>query len=182
MGEQGSGDKGRHLGDTSGDGGATGAPAAAGIVRTGTSASAGRDERAGRDIGSGRDVGARGGILFQFWTTDSTADAGMGEHPRRQVTTPAGSGGYNGEVGRGFAGGKNPSAPDTATSPSGVDSPLVSSERSTDGDPSAEGSETSSLDKSNQVPTIARAAALKLESHLLESRVDEELGRTRTQM
>ena len=181
MGEQGSGDKGGHLGDNTGDGGATDATAAADILRTGRSASAGRDVVAGRDIGSGRDVGAWGGILFQFWTTDSTTDAGKGEDPQRQVTTPAGSGGYNGEGERGLAGGKNPSAPDTATTPSGVDSPSVSSERSADDDLSAEGSEMS-LDESSPVPTIARAAALKLESHLLGSRVGEELGRTKTQM
>ena len=182
MGEQGSGDKGGHLGDNTGDGGATDATAAADILRTGRSASAGRDVVAGRDIGSGRDVGAWGGILFQFWTTDSTTDAGKGEDPQRQVTTPAGSGGYNGEGELGFAGGKNPSAPDTATTPSGVHSPSVSSDRSADGELSAEGSKTSSLDESSPVTTIARAVALNLESHLHGSRVREELGRTRTQM
>ena len=50
-----------------------------------------------------------------------------------------------------------------------------------DGDLSAEGSEASSSDVSSPVPTIARTAARQLESNLLGSGVDEELGRTRAQ-
>ena len=56
----------------------------------------------------------------------------------------------------------------------------MSSEPSTDGDLSAEGSETSTSDGSSRVSTMARTVARQLESHLLGSGV-EELGGTRTQ-
>ena len=56
----------------------------------------------------------------------------------------------------------------------------MSSEPSTDGDLSAEGSETSTSDESSRVSTMARTVARQLESHLLGSGV-EELGGTRTQ-
>ena len=151
MGEQCSGDEGRRLGDTTGHGCATGTTAAAGIVGTGKSASARRDVRAGSDIGNGRDAGARGGTLFQFWTTDSTADAVKGENPQRRGTPTAGSGVYNGEGERGLVCGENQLTPDTATTRIGLDSPSVSMERSVGGDISAEGTETSLLDKSSPV-------------------------------
>ena len=69
--------------------------------------------------------------------------------------------------------------PPTPQLPHRVDSPSVSSEPSADGHISAEGSETSSSDESSPIPTMTRTAACQLESHLLGSRVDEELGRTR---
>ena len=97
------------------------------------------------------------------------------------MTPPAGSEGYGGEDERGSVGGENLSAPDTTTAPSGVYSPSVSSEPSADGDLPAEASETSSSDVSSPIPTMARTAARQLESNLLGSGVDEELGRTRAQ-
>ena len=57
-GEQGSGDKGRQLGDSSGIDGAAYVTAAAGLPGTGKGAIAGRDVRAGRSIIAGRDAGA----------------------------------------------------------------------------------------------------------------------------
>ena len=62
-----------------------------------------------------------------------------------------GSGVYNGEGERGLVCGENQLTPDTATTRIGLDSPSVSMERSVGGDISAEGTETSLLDKSSPV-------------------------------
>ena len=106
---------------------------------------------------------------------------GRGIPHQRRVTPPAGIAVYGGEGERGSVGRENLPTPDTTTASSGVYSPSVSSELSADGDLSAEGSETSSSDESSPVPTMVRTAARQLESHLCDSRVGDELGRTRAQ-
>ena len=95
---------------------------------------------------------------------------------QRRVTPPVGSVGYVGEGERGSVGGDNLSASDTTTAPSGVWSPSESSAPSADGDTSVEGSETSSSDETSPVPTMARTAARRIESHLHGSRDDKGLG------
>ena len=89
-GEQDSGDKGRHLGDTTGQGGAAGATAAAGITATGRDAGGGRDVRAGRGIGAERDAGVGRTRLFRFWSTESSATAGEGDLLSASSDTPGG--------------------------------------------------------------------------------------------
>ena len=106
---------------------------------------------------------------------------GRGIPHQRRATPPAGSEGYGGKRERGSVGGENLPDPDTITAPSGVYSPSASSELSADGDLSAAGSETSSSGENTPVPTMGRTAARQLESHLLDSRVGNELGRTRAQ-
>ena len=57
----------------------------------------------------------------------------------------------------------------------------MSSDASADGDRPNEGSERSSSGESSPVPTMARTTARQLESNLLGSGADENLGQTRVQ-
>ena len=88
MGEQGYGDKGRHLGDTTGHGGAAGATAAAGIAETERGAGAVKDVRAGRGIGAGRYAGSK--ELDDFDSDPSTPLPLLVKgHPHQRRVTPA---------------------------------------------------------------------------------------------
>ena len=100
---------------------------------------------------------------------------------QRRVTPPPRSAGCGDEGDRGSAGGENMSAVGTTTASSSVYSPSMSSEPSADGDVTVTGSETSPLNESNPVPTMARTVARQFELPLLGSRVGEGLERTRAQ-
>ena len=144
-----------------------------------------RDRRRTSEPGGASELGETpepGGLDdFDFGPPTPLLLLGRGIPHHRRATPTAGNVGYGGEGERGFVDGENLPAPDTTTAPSGVHSPSVSSEPSADGDLSAEESETSSSGENSPVPTMARTAARQLESHLLDSRVGDELGRTGAQ-